>query len=436
MNRHVVSVDLVVRVFSDDTVVLENSMNTSALATPVLSNANSSDGRSYTQHALDDANTLSIRLQEFRQRLYPPSASKTLRKFTSGEASKLLGISDTYLRQIVSNSDGKLSEPERTSGGRFLFSLSEIHAVRRRLTEFKASHLPTRQANERLCVIAVSNFKGGSGKTTTAAHLVQYLAMRGYRTLAIDLDPQASLSTMFGLQPEYDVGHDQSIYGALRYDDQRKCLTDVIRKTYMEGADIIPANIELQEFEHDTARFMRSAGGGAAFFNRMGSALREIDGDYDVAVIDCPPQLGFLTLSALCAANAAIITVHPQMLDVASMSQFLAMKGQLLQVIENAGGDSQIDWFRYLVTRYEPNDGPQTQIVTFLRGMFGGRVMTNMMLKSTAISDAGLSRHTLYEAGRESMNRHTYDRALESINSVNEEVERLIRRAWGRSAQS
>jgi chromosome partitioning protein len=180
---------------------------------------------------------------------------------------------------------------------------------------------------------------------------------------------------------------------------------------------------------------MSSPGGGATFFNRMNSVLHEVDDRYDVVVIDCPPQLGYLTLSALCAATAAIITIHPQMLDIASMSQFLAMKGQLLQVIENAGGNSHIDWFRYLVTRYEPNDGPQTQIVTFLRGMFGERVMTNMMLKSTAISDAGLSRLTLYEAGRESMNRQTFDRAFEAVNSVNEEVEHLIRQAWGRASQ-
>jgi chromosome partitioning protein len=411
---------------------LENSV---AAALPQLPPDTADGGpQTYTQYALMDANTLSVRLQEFRERLFPPAAGKTLRKFSSTEAARLLGISDTYLRQLIGEADARIGEPERTPGGRFLFSLEQIHAVRRRMGEFKASHMPTRREGERLSVIAISNFKGGSGKTTTTAHLVQHLAMKGYRTLAIDLDPQASLSTMFGLQPEYDVGPDQSIYGAMRYDEERKPLSDVIRPTYMAGADIIPANIELQEFEHDTARFMRTPGGGATFFNRMGSVLQEVEDRYDVVVIDCPPQLGFLTLSALCTATAAIITVHPQMLDVASMSQFLAMKGQLLQVIEDAGGNSQIDWFRYLITRYEPNDAPQTQIVTFLRGMFVDRVMNSMMLKSTAISDAGLSRLTLYEAGRDSMNRQTYDRAVESLNAVNEEVERLIRRAWGREA--
>ena len=78
----------------------------------------------------------------------------------------------------------------------------------------------------------------------------------------------------------------------------------------------------------------------------------------------CPPQLGFLTLSALCAATAVLITVHPQMLDVLSMSQFLHMTGDLLDVVADAGGATQYDWMRYLaLTRYEPSDGPQTQMV-------------------------------------------------------------------------
>ena len=64
------------------------------------------------------------------------------------------------------------------------------------------------------------NFKGGSGKTTTAAHLAQYLALRGYRVLAIDLDPQASLSALFGHQPEFDVGENETLYGAIRYDER------------------------------------------------------------------------------------------------------------------------------------------------------------------------------------------------------------------------
>jgi chromosome partitioning protein len=171
------------------------------------------------------------------------------------------------------------------------------------------------------------------------------------------------------------------------------------------------------------------------FFLRVAEALRSVDDRYDVVVIDCPPQLGFLTMSALCAATSVLITVHPQMLDIASMNQFLAMTSNLLSVVKEAGGNLDYDWMRYLVTRYEPNDAPQAQIVAFLRNLFGERVLTAMMVKSTAISDAGLSKQTIYEATKDSMHRQTYERALESMDSVNSEIEQLVLKAWGRATE-
>ncbi len=140
-------------------------------------------------------------------------------------------------------------------------------------------------------------------------------------------------------------------------------------------------------------------------------------------MIDCPPQLGFLTLSALCAATSLLITVHPQMLDVMSMCQFLTMTSDLLDVVAQAGGNMNYDWMRYLVTRYEPGDGPQTQMVAFMRSLFEDRVLTHPMVKSTAISDAGITKQTLYEVTRDQFTRATYDRAIESLQAVNGEVE-------------
>ena len=95
---------------------------------------------------------------------------------------------------------------------------------------------------------------------------------------------------------------------------------------------------------------------------------------------------------------------------------------------------SQYDFLRYLVTRYEPNDGPQTQIVGLLRSLFGDQVLTHTMLKSTAISDAGLTKQTLYEVGREQFTRQTYDRALEALDAVNGEVRRRFRPRMGEGA--
>jgi chromosome partitioning protein len=381
-----------------------------------------------------DAQQLSAKLLAHRKKLFPPEARKTLRRFSSGEAAKLIGINDGYLRQL--SLDGKGPQPETSPTGRRSYSFEDIQALRVFLDEGgKAGrrYLPRRGENEHLQVISVANFKGGSGKTTTAAHLAQYLALQGYRVLAIDLDPQASLSALHGYQPEFDIGENETLYGAIRYDGARRELKEIIRRTYFPGLDIIPGNIELMEFEHESPKALaEKKQGDALFFARVAQALGTVADDYDVVVLDCPPQLGFLTLSALCAATAVLITVHPQMLDLMSMCQFLIMTSDLLSVVAKAGGNMEYDWMRYLVTRFEPTDGPQTQMVAFMRSIFGERVLTSSMVKSTAISDAGITKQTLYEVSREQFTRATYDRAIEALGAVNGEIEGLIRTAWGR----
>ena len=342
-----------------------------------------------------------------------------------------MGIADAYLRQL--SLAGKGPQPATGAGGRRSYTLDQINELRRVLDEGSKGkrYTPHRTPVNHCQVMAVVNFKGGSGKTTTAAHLAQYLALHGYRVLAVDLDPQASLTALHGCQPEYDIGPNQTMYAAVRYDDQRLPLGDIIRPSYVPGLDLVPANLELMEFEHDTPRALAERD-AEPFFGRVASALGTVAGHYDVMVLDCPPQLGFLTLGALCAATGLLITVHPQMLDVMSMCQFLLMAADVLRVVQESGGQLDYDFIRYVVTRYEPSDAPQTQMLAFMRSLFRERVLTNTMLKSTAISDAGLSKQTLYEVGRENFSKQTYDRAVEALDAVNGEIEGLMRRAWGR----
>src|SRR5690606_905068 len=144
----------------------------------------------------------------------------------------------------------------------------------------KARHyVKCRQPGEHLQVIAITNFKGGSGKTTTSAHLAQYLAPQGYRTLGIDLDPQASLSALLGYQPELALHGNDTLYGAIRYDEERVPLEQVIRKTYFDGLDFVPGNLELQEFEHTTPQHIARGGGAASelFFARVQQAIASVE---------------------------------------------------------------------------------------------------------------------------------------------------------------
>ena len=382
------------------------------------------------------AQELSAKLQEHRLELFPPAAEKPLRAFQAAEAAKLLSVNSGYLRNL--SLEGKGPTPIITSSGRRSYTAEQIQELRVYLDETgrpSRRYVPHRRGKEHIQVIAVVNFKGGSGKTTTTAHLAQHLALLGHRVLAVDLDPQASLSALHGFQPEFDLGPNETLYAAIRYDDQARPLHDLIQKTNFPGLHIVPANIELMEFEYDTPRILAtrdSEAAGAIFFARLDAALATVADDYDVVVVDCPPQLGYLTMAALCTATAVLIPVHPQMLDVMSMCQFLLMLGDVLSHLKVSGGNMQYDWLRYLITRYEPGDGPQTQMVAFMRSLFGRHVLTNPMLKSVAISDAGITKQTLYEVERRQFTPATYDRALECLNAVNGEIEALIHAAWGR----
>lgn len=380
---------------------------------------------------------LSAQLQSLRERIYEPNAIKTLKTYTSREVAGLLGIAESTLRQMSLDGEGVI--PDRHDNGRRAYTLEQINETREHLAR-KRPHdaldfLPRRRGSDKLQVIAVANFKGGSAKTTTTVHLAHYLAIAGLRVLALDLDPQASLSAMFGYQPEFDVDENETVYAAIRYDDRRRPIRDVIRKTYFSGIDLIPANLELMEYEHETPQAIADGHGRGdeIFFRRLSSVIREVEADYDVVLIDAPPQLGYLTLGALCAATGLLITIHPAMIDVASMNQFLAMMSDLMYVIEERGGVLKHDFIRYVITRHNPNDGPQVNVVTLLRSLFKEDVLAPAVVETTAIASAGLEKKSLYEMSRGSVGRDTLNRALESVDSVNKEILRHIKEVWGRA---
>jgi chromosome partitioning protein len=379
------------------------------------------------------AEALSNKLQRLRRKDTPGPSAKPLRAFSTTETAKFLGIKEGYLRTLAL--EGKGSHPAASSNGRRLYTAEQILELRHLLDQTARSHrryLPHRRGSEHLQLIAVVNFKGGSCKTTTCANLSQYLALRGHRVLAIDLDPQASLTALCGYQPEMDIGAYETLLGAIDYEGP-KPLAGLIRKTNIPGLDLVPANIELSEFEFITAKVLGSQQASAAsYFTRLDDALAPVRDLYDVVIFDCPPQLGFLTIAALCAATAVLVTIHPQMLDLMSMSQFLHMMRSNLAQVQNAGAEIRYDWMRYLITRFEPSDGPQVQMNQFIRSLFGDHVLRQEMLKSVAISDAGMTKQTVYEVDRRQFTPATYDRAVECLDAVNGEIEALLHAAWGR----
>lgn len=374
---------------------------------------------------------LSEALDNHMRNSFQPESKKTLRKFQPAEVSELTKISMSNLR--TRHQEGDFPEVETDTRGRRLYSAAEIDQIRHIMAKTGRNgeaYLPGRRSGDALQVISIVNFKGGSSKTTSAIHLAQRYALRGYRVLAIDMDPQASLTTMFGYRPEIEFAEGGTIYDALKYEEPVP-LSQVIRKTYFHNLDLAPAGLMLSEYETETAYALQHKI-DPPFTQRLAIALDEVEANYDLVIIDCPPQLGFTTMTALLASTGLLITVVPSMLDVASMAQFLEMAGETVRALEEAAGPIHWNFLKFLIARYEPTDVPQSQMAGFLRSILLDQVLTTPMLKSTAISDAGMTQQTIYEIEPSQVLKKTLDRILESVNGVADEFEKVIQKAWSR----
>ncbi|AKO99021.1 MULTISPECIES: plasmid partitioning protein RepA [Marinovum] len=379
-----------------------------------------------------DAARLSEALNHHMRNSFQPESRKTLRKFHPAEVSELTGISMSNLR--TRHQEGDFPDVETDSRGRRLYTAEEIDQIRKVMAKTGRNgdaYLPGRRDGDALQILSIVNFKGGSSKTTTAIHLAQRYALRGYRVLAVDMDPQASLTTMFGYRPEIEFAESGTIYDALKYEDPVP-LSQVVRKTYFHNLDLAPAGLLLSEYETETAYALQHKV-DPPFTQRLAIALDEIEANYDLVIIDCPPQLGFTTMTALLASTGLLITVVPSMLDVASMAQFLEMAGETVRTLEEATGPIDWSFLKYLVARFEPTDVPQSQMAGFLRSILLDQVLATPMLKSTAISDAGMTQQTIYELEPSQVVKKTLDRIMESVNGVADEFEKTIQQSWGRT---
>ena len=387
----------------------------------------------------DYTDRLSAELQAMRHRIYPPEARKQFtRTFSTLDLVKLLNVPESTLRAMTI--DGKGPQPSRADNNRRIYEVGQLLELRQFLADRRPDDAlrlwPRRRDGEKLQVVATANFKGGSSKTTTSIHLSHYLALQGYRVLCIDLDPQASMTSIFGLQPEFDVGENETVYAALRYDNERRPLSDVIRESYFPGIDLIPGNLELMDFEFDTPAYLaqRERDELGLFFERLKNAIASVEGEYDFVVLDTPPSLGYATLAALYAATGLIVTVHPAMLDVASCNQFLIMISDLADTLAQFGARFDHDFLKFLMTRVNPNDGPQKYMSSVMRRLFENDVLVYEAIESTAIAGAGVAKKSLYELESGEVGREALKRAIESADNVNGEILALLRAVWGRAS--
>ena len=399
---------------------------------------------------------------------------RRLRMFSTWEITRyLIPVATGHFRRVLKQNPDLPQGLSETDGGAKWFTLDEVLRLRAHFAAEGSrakNYLPYRPADLPAKIVAVANFKGGVGKTSTAAHLAMSAALDGYRVLVIDLDSQGSMTSIFGGKVEDEW---QTVfpllarhYGQhLRTENQRRLdrgeapiplddtLTEaldtqaqgLVQKTHWPNIDLIGAQLNLYWAEFQIPVWRMQARGWK-LWDALTESL-EADGlldEYDVIFLDTPPALGYLTINGLAAADILLVPLGASFLEFDSTGRFFDMLHSTFSSIEEAenmaaralgreGLSFQWDAVRAVITRY---DGTQQAELAALMQAYLGPVLSPHRQDYTAlIGQAGEQVRGIYEADYRDFNRETYARGRETFDATYAALKQLLLGSWRRDEQ-
>lgn len=273
-------------------------------------------------------------------------------------------------------------------------------------------------------ILAIQSFKGGVAKTMTSVHFAQYMASKGYKVLLVDMDPQASLTNLFGYNADRDIDYEHTILPY--FNGERQDLRYAVRNTYWENLDLIPSNLTTNEVELQLFFDVQAEGQEAnkknVLFNKLRYGLDSVKQDYDLVLLDCPPALGLLTINILGTADAVIIPTPPSLLDFSSTMQYLKMLKETIEKVDD--GAKSYKFFKLLRTKVLAHRPVQKDFSDAMDMIFGDYVIPEIFPMIGEIDSAAMEFKTLLE------DRRPDKKALKAIEAFSKQIELECLKTW------
>ena len=376
-------------------------------------------------------------LASIRSAMLAPMVRKAAPTFSADQVATLCEASSrgSFAHKIASRKDMP-SGTLVSNGRKRVFSLAE---TRQWVRDYRKEML--RPEGAEAITISIANFKGGTTKTTTAMTLAQGLSLSGHKVLVIDTDPQASLTTLFGILPDIEINASDTILALA--DASLTSIRPLIRQTYWDGLDLVPAASSLFDAEFMLpARQSKEGAEGFDFFTVLDLGVDEVRGDYDVIIIDSPPALSYLTINALMAANGIIMPLPPETLDFASSTQFWSLFSDLTeQMLESRGKTKTFDFINVLLSRVPPKAGRGASTTAdavreWIGATYKEKVLPLEIPRTSIASQKSSGFGTVYDTEPGDSRDKTYKRARDAYDLFVQHIEVSIRNAWNRQLQT